>query len=78
MDTGSSARRYSGSRIIARAMLTRWRCPPESVWGYLEAYSSAGASRTCSSAPRTRSQRSAGEDGPWMTSGSSTRSRTRM
>ena len=34
MDTGSSATTNAGSRIIARAMLTRCRCPPDSVCGY--------------------------------------------
>ena len=30
---GSSATSIFGSDINARAMLTRWRCPPDSSWG---------------------------------------------
>jgi len=33
IDTGSSATSTSGPRVIAQAMATRWRWPPESSWG---------------------------------------------
>ena len=35
MLAGSSASTSAGSTASARAMQTRWRCPPESWWGYL-------------------------------------------
>jgi hypothetical protein len=78
IETGSSATRKSGLSTIARAMLTRWRCPPDSVWGYLSMRSTAGESFTCSSASITSFSRSLPDLGPWMTSGSSTSSPTRM
>lgn len=78
METGSSASRYSGSSTRALAMLTRWRCPPESVWGYLCANSDAGERRTRSRAASASVSRSERERGPWITSGSSTSCRTLM
>ncbi len=32
-DTGSSQMTSFGFRLMARAMPTRWRCPPENSWG---------------------------------------------
>lgn len=78
METGSSASRYAGSSTRALAMLTRWRCPPDSVWGYLCANSGGGERRTRSRAARASASRSERERGPWITSGSSTSSRTLM
>ena len=36
-ETGSSQTITSGLRARARAMPSRWRCPPENSWGYLSA-----------------------------------------
>ena len=38
IDVGSSAIRTVGSTASARAIATRWRCPPESSCGYFAAY----------------------------------------
>ena len=48
--TGSSSTTSSGSSASARAMPTRWRCPPESSCGY----------RSMCSAPRPTSSNSSG------------------
>ena len=53
IEIGSSARMISGSTARARAIATRWRCPPDSWYGYLPANSSAGLSPTDASRPRT-------------------------
>ena len=34
-EVGSSSTSTSGSTASARAIATRWACPPESSWGYL-------------------------------------------
>ncbi|MMZ65721.1 hypothetical protein D1872_281460 [compost metagenome] len=49
MEVGSSASTTSASTARLRAMLTRWRWPPESWWGYLAAVALAGVSPTFSS-----------------------------
>ncbi len=46
IDTGSSASSTSGSAPSARAIATRWRCPPDSSCGNLSRYRSGGVSWT--------------------------------
>lgn len=58
IETGSSARMNSGSSISARAMATRWRCPPLSICGYLFAKNSGGLSFTLFKALSTAASRS--------------------
>jgi hypothetical protein len=48
-EISSSAMMISGSGASARAITTRWRCPPESLCGFLLANCSAGESPTFSS-----------------------------
>ena len=46
IEIGSSPRITLGSTASARAIATRWRCPPESWWGYFCAISPGGTSPT--------------------------------
>ena len=64
-----------GRSINARAMPTRCRWPPESMWGYLGTYSSGGVRRTSRRALSILSLRSST---PWMTMGSSSTWKTLM
>ena len=54
-DTASSSTRTSGSGASARAIDTRWRCPPDSVAGFRPATSGASPTR-----PRSRSTSACG------------------
>ena len=56
---GSSAIRSLGSQASAMAIMTRWRSPPDSSWGY---WSSRSAGRGMSTRPRTSRARS----GLWL------------
>src|SRR2546429_194237 len=55
LPVGSSASRIEGSFTSARAIATRWRCPPDSSFGRCVIRS---ASPTCSSAPAAFARRS--------------------
>ena len=46
IEIGSSHRITLGSTARARAIATRWRCPPESWCGYFCAISAGGISPT--------------------------------
>ena len=48
-ESGSSSRKATGSRMSARPMATRWRCPPES-WAGLRPRSSVSSSISATSA----------------------------
>ena len=65
-ESGSSRSRTSGSIANARAIATRWRCPPESSWTFLSPWPSSATSPSNSSArarlsafewPRTSSEK---------------------
>ena len=51
---GSSARIRSGSLIVARAIITRWRWPPDSSCGYAANRSSGEAMPTARNASTAR------------------------
>ncbi len=64
---GSSAISTCGSQLSAMAIMTRWRMPPESWWGYSSSRRRASAMRTRSSISPARS-RAARHDTPrWRT-----------
>ena len=69
IDVGSSAISTVGSTASARAIATRWRCPPESSCGYFAAYCSAGTSPTVSSSSWTRASTPPRDTRPWILSG---------
>ena len=48
LESGSSIRKASGSRTIARPIATRWRCPPESAAGRRSSSSSSRSIRATS------------------------------
>ena len=54
IEIGSSASRTSGFAARARAMATRWRCPPDSSCGNLSMYRAAGRRFTRSSSSLER------------------------
>ena len=56
---GSSAMSSSGSHASAIAIITRWRIPPESSWGYWPTTASGSGSPT--SANRSRARRNASD-----------------
>jgi hypothetical protein len=66
---GSSATSRSGSTASARAIATRWRCPPESSYGCRWMKSSAGPSPTVRSRSVAFSLASSGRARPWRSSG---------
>ena len=55
IEIGSSAMSTVGSTASARAIATRWRCPPDSSCGYFAANFSPGVKPTVSSSSCTRS-----------------------
>jgi hypothetical protein len=57
---GSSASTSAGAQASARAIATRWRCPPESWPGRRPPKSTGSARPTAASSSRTRSRRRAG------------------
>ena len=65
-DRGSSAISSSGSTASARAMPTRWRCPPENSPGYL--WPSAGLRPTWTRSSSTRRRRAEGAPISWTSS----------
>ena len=69
IEIGSSARITVGSTASARAIATRWRCPPESWWGYFCAISSGGTRPTRCSSSRTRPSTALRGQIPWICSG---------
>ena len=58
IETGSSATMSSGRSTTARAMATRWRCPPLSSCGKRGRKDAGGRSPTCSSVSMTWRRRS--------------------
>ena len=76
-DTASSQITRAGSRAIARAMATRWHCPPDSSWGR-RLPNTDGSRPTRSSSSRTRRRRRSAPFTPYPSSGSSTSSTTRQ
>src|SRR5699024_6566418 len=71
---GSSATMISGSRARARAIATRWRCPPES-WRGSTPIADCGSPTRCRRS-FTRARRSRSVPMPWTRSGSRSVSRT--
>ena len=71
-ETGSSAMISLGLSASARAIDTRWRCPPENSWGKL--FICAGLRPTCSNNWATRSAFSLPRTRPCTSSGSATMS----
>ena len=49
IEVGSSAINTAGRTASARAIATRWRCPPDSSCGYFAATAAGGMSPTVSS-----------------------------
>ena len=64
IEIGSSAITTFGSTASARAIATRWRCPPESSCGYLSAMLAAGPVRPVSSSSSTFAATSRRRDDP--------------
>ena len=69
IEIGSSARITLGSTASARAIATRWRCPPESWCGYFCAISSGGTRPTRASSSRTRPSTAPRGQMRWICSG---------
>ena len=69
IDVGSSAMITVGSTASARAIATRWRCPPDSSCGYFAAIRSGGTRPTVSSSSCTRSSILPCGTMPWIWSG---------
>ena len=69
---GSSAISNCGSLASAMAIITRWRWPPESSWGYAPRRLSASCRPTSCSSSKVRSRASLAESRLWTTSASPT------